>query len=1073
MSARDAQFWVAVAIASCSGNSSVCSSADDAGTTNAGTAVDAVDATIPAFPRSSLTAASRTSSFVMSLRASALELRASMGGDGAISSVGSTSSPRSRRQSTVWTLSSNSILNDIQELDFGLLIDGEAEEEGEEEEEEPENARHTGALCPVTSPPPPDGGIRLPTRLHVHRLKRPGSLSPTRSSTTSTASPPPSTTAAPPPPPPPPPSTSARAPLRHSSSSDFEIAVDEIYENQRYQMVLGWGSKGHLLPLDPAKFVRVLRPQDASDALPGTAGTRTDWLDRRRRSLSKAVIGSPPRVTAASTAAPAAVRYEHSPTFPDVPLPDAPSPHQLWEWISPWHLESPVAGVDKAASPTSTSATMDTTADSDGWCYATSFHQFSGPSLDALASSPLSASPSVNSRGRPKLYVRRRKWIRYRRLRSITSSTSTLTRASSAFDDTFLDSMRGWLWKRGHVRKNWKRRYFVLDKSVLRYYTDESATRLKGEVLLFHPSARVHYVDVHFAADTAFPSTTASTITPPAPAPPPSSSTGADSYSASSSASTSTSQASRRDLLFAVQVGPEYTLLLQAERLADREHWMYCIEDALLCRDSYLQDPERTQDVRESVARRRRFTAHGGGLAWLRPPSSTASTRPTDAEAQAAQHRLWRLLRACDALLESREMQHEMATFVAKYRQKYGATAAGASSSSTSMRSRSRGLSAALLTPARMCGPDETSAWTRSSSLDVEDRSSPQLSTRKTAGGGAIPERTACVEDEDDNDDDDAFSTVAALQDARSQLALKSYRFFLERMIEKVMQRLRALRPSRWRSPTRRSVATIITSPRSASSAESSTEDDNCRVDDSEDDAAVTIGAGVDGDGDGDSDGDAVDWELVRRAVLFRLERHVFAPLQSVIYALLEASVTPEDLSLFEANRAFLATQPQAFFDIAASHASPSEWRSARLLLDSVDDYSLPSEKAALLVQVAQCIYETFAREHPRNGSGGSGGGGGSTASTAGSKSTPSAAGSGSMLMAADDYLPIFIFVLARSRLRNVVVTRHVVSETMVSALMIGETGYYATMLEAAVSFIASQETATATATATSKSTPA
>ncbi|KAJ0394382.1 hypothetical protein P43SY_007043 [Pythium insidiosum] len=1021
MSARDAQFWVAVAIASCSGNSSVCSSADEPGS-SAGTAVDAGDPLGSAFPRSSLSAASRTSSFVMSMRASALELRASMG-DG-----GSSSSPRSRRQSTVWTLSTNSILNDVQELDFGLLIDGEAEEEDEDEEEEAAQDEKREVRCPVTSPPAPEGGIRMPTMLHVHRLKRPGSLSPTRLSSTSPASPPLTAAAvAPPsvagrlplPPPPapplPPPSTSL---LRTSAlhSSEFEIAVDEIYENQRYQMVLGWGSKGHLLPLDPAKFVRVLR--DPADTFLGTAATRTDWLDRRRRSLSKAVAGSPPRATAASAAATpsASVRYEHSATFPDVPLPDAPSAHERWEWISPWHLESPAVAstADKAPSPTSTSAAIDAPTDPDGWCYATSFHQFSGPSPDALASSPLSASPSINSRGRPKLYVRRRKWIRYRRLRSTSSSSaSSLARASSAFDDAFLDSMRGWLWKRGHVRKNWKRRYFVLEKSVLRYYTDEGASRLKGEVLLFHPAARVHYVDVHFAADTAFP--------PPPPLPTaPSAASTPSSASASTASATSpgAGAASRRDLLFAVQVGPEYTLLLQAERLTDREHWMYCIEDALLCRDSYLQDPERTQDVRESVARRRRFTAHGGGLAWLRPPS--AVPRPADAEAQAAQHRLWRLLRTCDALLESREMQHEIATFVAKYRQKYGSAPVSAT------RTRSRGLSAALLTPARMCGPDETSARTRSSSLDVEDRSSPLLSTRKNAAMSGVPEHTVCSEEESE-DDDDVFSTVAALQDARSQLALKSYRFFLERMIDKVMHRLRAMRPSRWRSPPRASGvrAAAITSPRSASSVESTEDED-------EDDSSRA-------DSD-DPEDDGVDWELVRRAVLFRLEQHVFVPLQAVIYALLEASVTPEDLSLFEANRSFLAAQPQSYFDIAASHESPSQWRSARLLLDSVDDYSLPSEKAAMLVQVAQCIYETFAKEHPRG----------------------SHAPAGSQLMAADDYLPIFLFVLTRSRLRNVVVTRHVVSETMVSALMIGETGYYATMLEAAVSFIASQEIARA-----------
>ena len=37
--------------------------------------------------------------------------------------------------------------------------------------------------------------------------------------------------------------------------------------------------------------------------------------------------------------------------------------------------------------------------------------------------------------------------------------------------------------KRGHIRKNWKRRYFTLHNLVLRYYTDLGGT-LKGEFFL-------------------------------------------------------------------------------------------------------------------------------------------------------------------------------------------------------------------------------------------------------------------------------------------------------------------------------------------------------------------------------------------------------------------------------------------------------------------------------------------------------------------------------------------------------------------------------------------------------------
>jgi len=94
-----------------------------------------------------------------------------------------------------------------------------------------------------------------------------------------------------------------------------------------------------------------------------------------------------------------------------------------------------------------------------------------------------------------------------------------------------------------------------------------------------------------------------------------------------------------------------------------------------------------------------------------------------------------------------------------------------------------------------------------------------------------------------------------------------------------------------------------------------------------------------------------------------------------------------------------------------------------------MDNYSLPTEKASILLEVAKCVYETYTKEH----------------------------GDGvPQVMAADDFLPILIFILARAKLRNVVISRYVVSETMISCVVIGETGYYATMFEAAVSYIAS-----------------
>ncbi|ETL85747.1 hypothetical protein L917_14762 [Phytophthora nicotianae] len=748
------------------------------------------------------------------------------------------------------------------------------------------------------------------------------------------------------------------------------MVAEEVYEHQRYQMVLGWGSKGHLLPLDPDKYMRVVRHSI----------TR-----RRRRSHSREEEED------------VLLEWFPSSTFPDISLPEPPSAdkpgvtstkqrsrsatsasrastaaRQLaahntansvsgssltgprWEWVSPWHLEIPVNSPKNAV---------------DGWQYASSFSHFTprpslrsrGRSIDSLSQSPsqtggeIPSSAPASSSGK-RLRVRRRKWVRYRRLRSGRSSLSSST-SSSAFDDAFLDSMSGWLRKRGHVRKNWKARYFVLEKSVLRYYADSSCTKLKGEVLLFHPQTRVHYVDVHVAGG--------------------------------------------RDASFAIQVGPDYTLLLQAAQLRDRENWMYCIEDALLCRDSYHPQgrPGPYFDLRESVAQRRLLSAEAlaldgssfrdnlGAISHAHGGAVTDELSDEEDDLSASRGsgdvlRLWAslhakpggvlsavssasptlrsLLRTCDQYLASFTMRQHIASFLLTFRQKYEHPAAS---------------SVAAI---------GTSAWTR-----LSEPWAPGLSGNESDSDQELREGSLGATPQE-------LHNVTTLQDARSLLALKNYRFFLERSLELIMEHLNTVADPN--------------TPRQL--GDSAMNGKRAPTDD--------------------------EWALARRAALYKLERRTFIPLQEIIYQLLGAAQgqRQEEEERFERLRALVAAQPQSFLEIQPSHQSPTEWKSAVSLLNAMDNYSLPSEKAAVLVEVARCIYETHAREH------------GFKADRKGKSVQPTP-------MAADDFLPIFIFVLARCKLRSVIVARHLISETMITALMIGETGYYATMLEAAIGYIA------------------
>ncbi|KAI9909884.1 hypothetical protein PsorP6_010603 [Peronosclerospora sorghi] len=741
-----------------------------------------------------------------------------------------------------------------------------------------------------------------------------------------------------------PPSVHHPPPPRHL------VVAEQVYEHQRYQLLMGWGSKGHLLPLDPEKYVRlVVRPrsmQATDDDDDVTLAWSSSWTFPTDISLP-----APPSFEHEATAAVGPRRTKSATRSNDVGHAMARASETStgtvscqWEWISPWHLDVP----------------LETDASSDGWHYASSFSHFyprpsmrqRGKSIDLMSPSPelLSTSPTTSAGKR--LRVRRRKWVRYRRLRTVPRTGGTDGTSSSAFDDAFLDSMSGWLRKRGHVRKNWKLRYFVLHKSVLRYYTDASCSKLKGEVLLFHPKTRVHYVDVHVA--------------------------------------------NGRDASFAIQVGPEYTLLLQAMQLRDRENWMYCIEEALLCRDSYCSQGRIDKagpyfDLRESVAHRRMLSAEAmalgssfrdewGNISHAHGDAACVDDVDDDDDAlhgRTSRHRgdrlcLWAslhakpggvlsavssasatmraLLRACDQFLASRTMQHHIRTFLTTFRRKY-------EQSTTSL------YASGWIRRSEPCAP--------SGYFEVE---------KEEAGRASACSATST-------------ETVTTLQDARSLLALKNYRFFLERSLEMIMTHLS-------------NVANARTSQELEQEALNS---QRAPTDD--------------------------EWALVRRAALYKLERRTFIPLQEVIYQLLEAGSTSgrslrvEEEERFERLRALVASKSQRFLEIRPSHQSSSEWQSAIALLDSMDNYSLPSEKAAVLVEVARCIYETHAKEH-------------------GVKDEKS-------VMAADDFLPIFIFILARCHLRSVIVARHLISETMITALMIGETGYYATMLEAAIGYIA------------------
>jgi hypothetical protein len=50
----------------------------------------------------------------------------------------------------------------------------------------------------------------------------------------------------------------------------------------------------------------------------------------------------------------------------------------------------------------------------------------------------------------------------------------------------------GWLYKQGKSRGNWSKRFFVLTDFSLKYYTDATRTKLKGEIVIIGASVKAN-----------------------------------------------------------------------------------------------------------------------------------------------------------------------------------------------------------------------------------------------------------------------------------------------------------------------------------------------------------------------------------------------------------------------------------------------------------------------------------------------------------------------------------------------------------------------------------------------------
>ena len=124
-----------------------------------------------------------------------------------------------------------------------------------------------------------------------------------------------------------------------------------------------------------------------------------------------------------------------------------------------------------------------------------------------------------------------------------------------------------------------------------------------------------------------------------------------------------------------------------------------------------------------------------------------------------------------------------------------------------------------------------------------------------------------------------------------------------------------------------------------------------------------------------------------------QIETDIFVPLMERLHELLGDTIEAEERALqFKVRSA--RGLPQSFFGIPVDHISPSSWESAVFGLAAIATHTLPCDKLDALLAAAKEIPALYVREHPH---------------------CVSARGVVEKHLGADDFLPIFIYVLVNA----------------------------------------------------------
>eukprot|EP00824_Muranothrix_gubernata_P002921 TRINITY_DN13529_c0_g1_i1.p1 TRINITY_DN13529_c0_g1~~TRINITY_DN13529_c0_g1_i1.p1 ORF type:complete len:249 (-),score=45.18 TRINITY_DN13529_c0_g1_i1:59-805(-) len=159
------------------------------------------------------------------------------------------------------------------------------------------------------------------------------------------------------------------------------------------------------------------------------------------------------------------------------------------------------------------------------------------------------------------------------------------------------------------------------------------------------------------------------------------------------------------------------------------------------------------------------------------------------------------------------------------------------------------------------------------------------------------------------------------------------------------------------------------------------------------------------------------------------LERAVICPLRDRLMRVARARVK-ENEQLLSRNMKLLRGKDQGYWGVKPPHRSPSDWSMAVLELYQLRNAEIPSEQLTVILDTARAIYDTY-----------------NTDKSVGDRRQD-------VFLSADDFLPIFIYVIVRSEMEDLETTAELMWSLCDPEKLTGEGGYYLTVFGSALHFV-------------------